>query len=64
MNSPEHNTPSQEELDKARKERNSQCSILLVEDDPALRGVLKNVLEMQGFNVLETDTRLGASRNR
>ena len=46
--------------EKAKKERNSQCTILLVEDDSALRSVLKSVLEMQGYIILETDSRIGA----
>lgn len=46
--------------EQVRKEKNSLFSILLVEDDPALRAVLKSVLEIQGFNILETDSKVGA----
>jgi len=42
------------------KAKNSKFTILLVEDDPALRGVLCSTLEIQGFNVMETDSRKGA----
>lgn len=49
-----------EEQEKLRKEKNSLFTILLVEDDPALRAVLKSTLEMQGFNILETDNKIGA----
>lgn len=48
------------DAEKARKEKNSLNTILLVEDDPALRAVLKSVLELQGFKVLETDSKVGA----
>lgn len=34
--------------------------ILLVEDDPALRLILKNVLEIKGYSVLEADSRASA----
>lgn len=43
-----------------KRTKNSQFTILLVEDDPALRAVLSSVLQMQGFNILETDSKLGA----
>ena len=60
MNKPQKNTSSDADLQKARKEKNSLYTILLVEDDSALRTVLKSVLELQGFNVQETDSRVGA----
>lgn len=60
MNNPQKTTPSGAEIQKLRKDKNSQYTILLVEDDFALRVVLKSVLEIQGFNILETDSKLGA----
>lgn len=60
MNNSEKKALSPAELDKLRKERNRLCTILLVEDDFALRTVLKSVLEIQGFNILETDNQQGA----
>lgn len=45
---------------KTTKLKNSQFTILLVEDDPPLRSILCSTLEMQGFNVLETDSKIGA----
>lgn len=60
MNKPQKTSHSQDDIRKLRKEKNSLYTILLVEDDPPLRAVLKSVLEMQGFNVLETDTKAGA----
>ena len=42
------------------KAKNSKYTILLVEDDSALRGILCSTLEIQGFNVMETDSRKGA----
>lgn len=38
----------------------SQVKILLVEDDPALRLVLRNVLEMNEYAVLEADSKASA----
>lgn len=38
----------------------SQVKILLVEDDPALRLVLRNVLEMNEYTVLEADSKVSA----
>ena len=43
-----------------KKIKNSHFTILLVEDDPPLRAILKSILEIQGFNVLETDSKIGA----
>jgi len=43
-----------------KKARNRGFTILLVEDDPPLRAVLKSILEIQSFNVLETDSKVGA----
>lgn len=60
MNRPEKNSPTAADMEKLRKDRNSLCTILLVEDDPALRAVLKSTLEMQGFNIRETDSKIGA----
>jgi DNA-binding NtrC family response regulator len=60
MSNAEKSASDATEHDKQRKERNTQCTILLVEDDFALRAVLKSTLEMQGFNILETDSRIGA----
>jgi len=60
MNKPEKNALSQVEMQKLRKEKNSLHTILLVEDDSPLRAVLKSVLEIQGFNIQETDSKLGA----
>lgn len=37
-----------------------RIKILLVEDDPALRLVLRNVLEMNDYNVLEADSKASA----
>lgn len=45
---------------KQRKARNSGYTIMLVEDDSALRAVLCSTLAMQGFNILETDSKIGA----
>jgi len=45
---------------ESKKSKNSQFTILLVEDDPPLRAVLKSIMEIHGFNVLETDSKLGA----
>ena len=53
-------TAGQSDTERLRKEKNSQFTILLVEDDPALRTVLKSVLEIQGFNTRETDSKVGA----
>lgn len=36
------------------------CTILLVEDDPALRLVMRNVMESNGYQVLEADSKLAA----
>ena len=55
------NTAAANRLDEI-KEKNCQFTILLVEDDPALRSMLSNVLEMQGFNIMETDSKLGAMK--
>jgi DNA-binding NtrC family response regulator len=60
MNTPPKTPQSGAEIRKLRKDKNSQYTILLVEDDFALRAVLKSVLELQGFNILETDSRQGA----
>jgi len=43
-----------------KKIKNSHFTILLVEDDPPLRAILKSILEIQGFNVLETDSKISA----
>lgn len=39
---------------------NAQVKILLVEDDPALRLVLRNVLEMNDYTILEADSKASA----
>ncbi|PCJ26459.1 MAG: Fis family transcriptional regulator [SAR86 cluster bacterium] len=36
------------------------AKILLVEDDPALRHILRNVLEIKGYHVQEADSKLSA----
>jgi DNA-binding NtrC family response regulator len=36
--------------------------ILLVEDDPALRHVLRNVLEINGYNIQEADSKVTAEK--
>lgn len=41
-------------------ETETSSTILLVEDDPALRLVMRNVMESNGYNVLEADSRLAA----
>lgn len=38
------------------------CTILLVEDDPALRLVMRSVLENNNYSVLEADSKLAAER--
>ncbi len=43
-----------------KKLKNGHFTILLVEDDPPLRAILKSMLEIQGFNVMETDSKIGA----
>lgn len=45
-----------EKNDNGHQEEKTEC-VLLVEDDHALRAMLKNVLEMEGFATLEADTR-------
>ena len=59
MSKAQEETKSETELE-ARKAKNSDFTILLVEDDSALRGVLCNVLEIQGFKVKETGSKKGA----
>lgn len=60
MNESSSPTLSDAEMEDSRKEKNGLITILLVEDDPALRAVLKSTLEIQGFNTLETDSKQGA----
>ena len=61
MTKNQKNITSSEDLESEEiKVELSDACILLVEDDHALRGVLRNGLEMQGFNVLETDSKKGA----
>ena len=43
-----------------QEEPQSLATILLVEDDPALRLVLKNVLEMNDYTILEADSKASA----
>ena len=42
------------------KETNATVRILLVEDDSALRQVLRNVLENNGYHIQEADSRIAA----
>ncbi|MGJ8689560.1 MAG: response regulator [Gammaproteobacteria bacterium] len=39
---------------------NQPVKVLVVDDDPALRGALNGVLDMQGYDVLEADSRKSA----
>jgi DNA-binding NtrC family response regulator len=48
------------ENDLQASELNSQLKVLLVEDDPALRLILRNVLEMNDYTVLEADSKVSA----
>ena len=48
------------EADLKKAEPVAPTKILLVEDDPALRLVLKNVLEMNDYTVLEADSKASA----
>jgi len=59
MNNEAQDTMAMDDAEK-KKTRNSGYTILLVEDDSPLRAVLKSILEIQGFNVLETDSKIGA----
>ena len=47
-------------IDSEQDKLLSHPKILLVEDDPALRLVLKNVLEMNDYTVLEADSKASA----
>lgn len=38
------------------------CKVLLVEDDPALRLMLRSVLELNGFSILEADSKVTAEK--
>lgn len=48
------------EITAQHEQPQSLAKILLVEDDPALRLVLKNVLEMNDYAVLEADSKASA----
>lgn len=48
------------EIDSLSEEPPILAKILLVEDDPALRLVLRNVLEMNDYTVLEADSKASA----
>lgn len=48
------------EIESLSDEPPALAKILLVEDDPALRLVLKNVLEMNDYTVLEADSKASA----
>ncbi|MEQ8313170.1 MAG: response regulator [Gammaproteobacteria bacterium] len=50
----------QQEPVQAQAEDKDPACILLVEDDPALRLVMRGVMENNGYDVLEADNRLGA----
>lgn len=52
------NNPDQ--VDSVAEAGSTQIRILLVEDDPALRLVLRNVLEMNEYHVQEADSRVNA----
>lgn len=56
MNKETNNTSAEPEAEK----EDSQTRILLVEDDPALRLVLRNVLEINGYHVQEADSKASA----
>lgn len=56
MNEETNSTSTEPEAEK----QNSQTRILLVEDDPALRLVLRNVLEINGYHVQEADSKASA----
>ena len=50
-----------EQLSESEEESKAQIiRILLVEDDPALRLVMRNVMENNDYDVLEADSRVGA----
>jgi DNA-binding NtrC family response regulator len=55
--SQKHKTSSTDMKPEEIKVQIPDACILLVEDDHALRGVLRNGLEMQGFKVLEADSK-------
>ncbi len=59
MNTKTEESMAMDDAEK-KKAKNGTFTILLVEDDPPLRAVLKSILEIQGFNVLETDSKIGA----
>lgn len=52
---PRVDSPSEETItNKARKELRSECeTILLVEDEDVVRSLVREILNMQGYNVLE-----------
>lgn len=50
----------QQETVQTQAEDKAPACILLVEDDPALRLVMRGVMENNGYDVLEADNRLGA----
>lgn len=50
----------QQEPVQVQAEEKEPACILLVEDDPALRLVMRGVMENNGYEVLEADNRLGA----
>jgi len=56
VNEETNSTSTEPEAEK----QNSQTRILLVEDDPALRLVLRNVLEINGYHVQEADSKASA----
>jgi DNA-binding NtrC family response regulator len=58
LNEDTPNNSTEPDLDEA--EPSVRAKILLVEDDPALRLVLRNVLEMNDYTVLEADSKASA----
>lgn len=56
----DENSESPASIDSQAPEASVPVKILLVEDDPALRLVLRNVLEMNDYNVLEADSKASA----